>query len=1803
MHRYNAWLPPPVADATKKEKESFAGVVSSVKESYIAGDPESVYSTLKWISVIDLFVKAKSEVSSEDVSTLVEFGLQVFHSSQDKLYAQVRWGNVLVSLLNKFRKKLTLKVDWRPFYDTLIQTHFTRNTGPEGWRIRQRHFETVTSLVRSCRRFFPPNSAHEIWSEFKSLLENPWHNSAFEGSGFVRLFLPTNDNNQDFYSREWINECIVQWDSIPNCQFWNSQWAAIMARVIKNYKFNDWEDLLPEIFSRFLNMFEVPVASGGGSYPFSIDVPRNTRFLFSNRSQTPSKAIAKSIVYLLKPGSLAQQHFEKLVNLLEQYYHPSNGGRWTYSLERFLFHLVYTFQKRLQREKENPDGTQQPEFCLGQPERESFVKTVLKLIDRGQYSKNEHLSETVAAATSILSYVEPSLVLPFLVSRFHMALETMTATHQLKTAVTSVAFSGRSLFFMSLSSSSMETDDVNDADMFRDLLMISLTNALLGMDANDPPKTLATMQLIGSIFSNMATLNDDTDNISFMPAERFSEWLDEFLIRLFSLLQHLEPSSVLNEDVHSPATSGTFLVEDGPQYFCMLEILFGRLSRSLYNQAIKKVSKFLKTNILPGAIAEVGLLCCACIHSNPELAINHLVEPLLSSVISSLKGIPLTGFGGSGNFTTQSINKEKATLSPALETSIDYQLKVLSIAISYGGPSLLHYKDQFKEAIHSAFESPSWKVNIAGDQVLRSLLGSLVLYYPVDQYKSISRDSSLAPLEEWISNKGYSDNEPFTGPKWHIPNEEEIQFANELLNLHLESALDELLKLCQDNIHSDPGNEKDHLKVTLLRIDSSLQGVLSCLPDFTPSFKNGKIENQPFLIAGATGSSVGSTKLREKAANIVHLASKYLLEKKSDDSILLLLLIRIIEALGNYGSSEYEEWTNHRQAWKLESVAIKEPPVNFIVPSRSKGKKRPRWALIDKAYMHNTWRTSQSSYHLFRTIKNVAPSDSVNLLLDDLLSLSVHSYDTVRTLAGRSLVKMIKRWPSLIAKCVGTLTENLKSPNTPEYTVLGSCAVLGTQTVLKHLTLEPKSFSSFLRGILLSSHHESLKSQKAINELFVKYNIYFSGISRNIFWKSEDHSGTDFAALVSEISSMSFESTNLHWRYNLMANRVLLLLAMSSRTEPNLSSKILTESAGHFLKNLKSQLPQTRILAISALNMLLKESPYKLSPDVKSQENIIKSSLEGTLTNIFQEDGFFTETFDSLSNVHIISDTENSSSRGGHGNSSFQSLADKSITRFYFDFSSSWPRTPTWISFFGTDTFYSSFARIFKRLVQECGAPVLHSLKSALEEFVNAKERSKQCVAAEVFAGLLHADVIGLEEAWDSWMVGQLRSIVVAASVESIPEWAACIRYAVTGKGKYGTRVPLLRQRILDCLIEDLPQTVTTTVVAKRYSFLSAALIEVSPPRMPLSEVELHYKLLQELLDKMSHPTAHVREAIAIALSVLCSNIRLHASFNPDYKKGKLVNGKSGGSWDIILQERATELVVSIQNANPSDNLEKLSDTNATSGSDSNSPDDVQWMETLFHFIISLMKSGRSAFLLDVLVGFLYPVISLQETSNKDLSILAKAAFELLKWRIFPDTHLRKAVSILLSSAEDPNWRTRSATLTFLRSFMYRHTFILSNDEKQKIWKTVENLLTDNQVEVREHAAAVLAGLMKGEDGELSKDFRERALSEATKLQKRRKQRSSSSSGPSIASVHGRVLALAACVLSVPYDMPSWLPEHATLLARFVGEPSPVKSTVTKAVAEFRRTHADTWSVQKDSFTEEQLEVLADTSSSSSYFA
>jgi proteasome activator subunit 4 len=71
------------------------------------------------------------------------------------------------------------------------------------------------------------------------------------------------------------------------------------------------------------------------------------------------------------------------------------------------------------------------------------------------------------------------------------------------------------------------------------------------------------------------------------------------------------------------------------------------------------------------------------------------------------------------------------------------------------------------------------------------------------------------------------------------------------------------------------------------------------------------------------------------------------------------------------------------------------------------------------------------------------------------------------------------------------------------------------------------------------------------------------------------------------------------------------------------------------------------------------------------------------------------------------------------------------------------------------------------------------------------------------------------------------------------------------------------------------------------------------------------------------------------------------------------------------------------------------------------------------------------------------------------------------------------------------------------------------------------------------------------------------------------------------------VLGASACVLSSPYGVPEWMPDMLQTLARWAGEPSPVKETVQRTFSEFKKTHQDTWQQTKAAFTSEQWDNIS----------
>lgn len=99
-----------------------------------------------------------------------------------------------------------------------------------------------------------------------------------------------------------------------------------------------------------------------------------------------------------------------------------------------------------------------------------------------------------------------------------------------------------------------------------------------------------------------------------------------------------------------------------------------------------------------------------------------------------------------------------------------------------------------------------------------------------------------------------------------------------------------------------------------------------------------------------------------------------------------------------------------------------------------------------------------------------------------------------------------------------------------------------------------------------------------------------------------------------------------------------------------------------------------------------------------------------------------------------------------------------------------------------------------------------------------------------------------------------------------------------------------------------------------------------------------------------------MREAIGVTLSVLCSNIRLHASFDHDCSheaENKEVNNQLKEKlWVQFLVERASEVVMNIQHTNQSDSSESKMNTSYQNGIlNGDSQDDAKWMETVKFYI------------------------------------------------------------------------------------------------------------------------------------------------------------------------------------------------------------------------------------------------------------
>lgn len=82
------------------------------------------------------------------------------------------------------------------------------------------------------------------------------------------------------------------------------------------------------------------------------------------------------------------------------------------------------------------------------------------------------------------------------------------------------------------------------------------------------------------------------------------------------------------------------------------------------------------------------------------------------------------------------------------------------------------------------------------------------------------------------------------------------------------------------------------------------------------------------------------------------------------------------------------------------------------------------------------------------------------------------------------------------------------------------------------------------------------------------------------------------------------------------------------------------------------------------------------------------------------------------------------------------------------------------------------------------------------------------------------------------------------------------------------------------------------------------------------------------------------------------------------------------------------------------------------------------------------------------------------------------------------------------------------------------------------------------------------------------------------------------------------VLGVSSLVKAFPYEVPPFIPSILIeCMSKHAASPPPLSTTVRATLADFKRSHQDSWETDQKAFTAEQLADLHDLLSGSSYCA
>jgi proteasome activator subunit 4 len=849
----------------------------------------------------------------------------------------------------------------------------------------------------------------------------------------------------------------------------------------------------------------------------------------------------------------------------------------------------------------------------------------------------------------------------------------------------------------------------------------------------------------------------------------------------------------------------------------------------------------------------------------------------------------------------------------------------------------------------------------------------------------------------------------------------------------------------------------------------------------------------------------------------------------ADDTDTLSLICSAAKAVVNPARSSYK--------FQKKSLAALNSIGYYFTQPKTGGQhsRYPRWFVAEKARLSLHWRNAMSVYFSGSAspFNLTGPSSDVsrNALLGSLQDLALSKYVSVRCSALPVVQGLSDRYPKEIVPFVELSVKSLAKSEEDEDKCIAACEALKAHEALGELFRNESVFVPFVEALLGSSHHGTEKAQNAIGALFLHFALLFT---RGLFHPKPR---IGITVLQERLLASLKSETALHWSYEMMTNAMSVFF-VDSQDDP----KFLASATEQFMRSILGDLKVVRFPAMCALLMM-------------SRYECFESNCAPMILRMMSADpeSSCKSLLDSFGIAHSAID--NSESRGRtNGKADALMQAAESLYGFAQEMSSGgadWPTSRAADFLPQSGAFITAVARFWQLLTRIAPVELTTGLRAAIKQTSDDSDRSERCAISEALAGALASRSI--TEIDRQWMQDTFLKYALDAPTDQREEWLKGAAWC-TDSGN---------ENVSDSLLRHLSSTPMGTVAqtARGLELTRVCIAQLGHGR----GMDIKQSLMDLLADPTASPLAHESRLVRETGAQLAASLLAECDQALNAARSKLITLFTADIENVVNRALLSDPAQPDAIMTPSRNA----------------------LEGIFYTFLELVRRGDALTVEPSIPLILRAALRTAESKDKDFAMVSKLTIAYLKYLNFEKVELRAFTEVLGETTRDDNWHTRAATLRYIQALIYHHAFTIDSGLFAMLRECVLEALHDKQLEVAQLASHTLMIFLKGVGAADESTLRDRFLKiVSVRLP-------SDANSELIMHKHAAVLGLSACVLSNPYEVPSWMPEVMEALGFASLEPSPIKQATQHTFAEFKKTHQDAWTQTRAAFTHEQWENVS----------